>query len=143
MIEFCLREWGIEKIFSIVVDNASSNDSAIDYLKRRMRIEKTLLFNGKYFHLRCAFHILNLIVKDGLKELKSSIKAIRNAIRNAVVFLHSSPSRLNKFREFAVLAKFPSTSTVPKDVKPRWNSTHKMVDVALKFRRVFEMMYEE
>ena len=71
------------------------------------------MFDGKYLHLRCACHILNLIVKDGLKELNCSIKSIRNA----VVFLHSLPSRLSKLREFAVLAKFSSVSTVPMDVK--------------------------
>ena len=134
MIEICLREWRIEKVFSIVVDNASSNDSAIEYLKRRMKIDKTLMYGGKYLHLRCACHILNLIVKDGLKELKSSIKSIRHAI----MFLHSFPSRLNKFREFVVLAKFPNTSTVPMDVKTRWNSTYEMLDIALQYRMVFE-----
>ncbi|XP_073138374.1 zinc finger BED domain-containing protein RICESLEEPER 2-like [Henckelia pumila] len=131
MVEVCLREWGIEKVFSIVVDNASSNDSAIDYLKRRMKGENLLLFEGKYLHLRCACHIINLIVKDGLKELNVSIKAIRNA----VVFIHSSPSRLNKFREFSMLDKFSSTSTVPMDVKTRWNATYKMLEAALKYRK--------
>lgn len=42
MVELCLREWGIEKVFSIVVDNASPNDTAIDYLKRRMKSENSL-----------------------------------------------------------------------------------------------------
>ncbi|KAL6495696.1 hypothetical protein OROGR_030259 [Orobanche gracilis] len=129
------RQWGEE----IVVDNASSNDTTIDYLKKRMKSESTLLFEGKYLHLRCACHILNLIVKDGLKELNASIKSIRNV----VLFIHSSPSRLSKFREFATLAKFASTSTVPMDVKTRWNATYKMLDVALKYRRVFERMSEE
>ncbi|KZV21280.1 hypothetical protein F511_26238 [Dorcoceras hygrometricum] len=89
--------------------------------------------------MRCMCHILNLIVNDGLKELDSSIKVIRNS----VIFIHSSPSRLNKFREFAVLAKFSITSTVPMDVKTRWNATYKMLEVALKYRRVFERMAEE
>ncbi|CAH9082244.1 unnamed protein product [Cuscuta europaea] len=97
------------------------------------------MFEGKYLHLRCGCHILNLIVKDGLKELNDSIESIKNA----VLFIHSSPSRLHKFREFAVLAKFSNTSTVPMDVKTRWNATYKMLEVALKFRRVFERMAEE
>ncbi|XP_042472094.1 zinc finger BED domain-containing protein RICESLEEPER 2-like [Zingiber officinale] len=139
MVEVCLRDWGIEKVFSIVVDNASSNDTAIDYLKRRMKSENLLLFEGKYLHLRCACYIINLIVKDDLKELNVSIKAIKNA----VVFIHSSPSRLNKFREFAILAKFSNTSTVSMDVKTRWNATYKMLEVALKYRRVFKRMTEE
>ncbi|XP_073152733.1 zinc finger BED domain-containing protein RICESLEEPER 2-like [Henckelia pumila] len=79
------------------------------------------------------------MVEDGLKELNVSIKAIRNV----VVFIHSSPSRLNKFREFAMLAKFSSTSTVPMDLKTRWNATYKMLEAALKYRRVFERVTKE
>ena len=139
LIEICLREWGIENLFSIVVDNASSNDTVIEYLKRRMRIDTNMMFDEKYLHLRCAFHILNLIVKDGLKEIKSSIKPIRNA----VLFLYSLPGRLNKLREFAILTKFSSTSTVPIDMKTRWNSIYKMLDIALKYRLVFDRMAGE
>ena len=36
-IENCLLEWGIDKIFTIIVDNASSNDVAISYVKRRLK----------------------------------------------------------------------------------------------------------
>ncbi|KZV51555.1 hypothetical protein F511_05871 [Dorcoceras hygrometricum] len=130
---------GIEKFFSVVVDNASSNNTTIDYWKPRMKSEKSLSFEGKYLHMRCVCHILNLIVNDGLKKLDFSIKVIRNS----VIFIHSSSSRLNKFREFAILAKFSIVSTVPMDVKTRWNATYKMLEVALNYRRVFERMVEE
>lgn len=83
--------------------------------------------------------IINIIVKDGLNELNISIKDIKNA----VVFIHSSPSSLNKFREFAMLAKFSSTSTVPMDVKTRWNATYKMLEVALKYIRMSERIADE
>ncbi|KAF7844465.1 zinc finger BED domain-containing protein RICESLEEPER 2-like [Senna tora] len=36
-IEKCLLGWGIEKVFSITVDNASSNDTAVAYLKKRLK----------------------------------------------------------------------------------------------------------
>lgn len=35
---------GIEKAYLMVVENVSSNDSTIDYLKRIMSIEQNLLF---------------------------------------------------------------------------------------------------
>ena len=36
-IERCLNDWGISKLFTITVDNTSSNDVAIRYLKRKFR----------------------------------------------------------------------------------------------------------
>ena len=33
-IEKCLRDWGIDRIFTITIDNASSNDVAVAYLKK-------------------------------------------------------------------------------------------------------------
>ncbi|XP_022874249.1 zinc finger BED domain-containing protein RICESLEEPER 4-like [Olea europaea var. sylvestris] len=36
MIETCLQDWGIEKVFTITVDNASSNDVDIAYLRRKL-----------------------------------------------------------------------------------------------------------
>jgi hypothetical protein len=35
-IETCLDEWDLKRVFSFTVDNASSNDSAIQYLKKRL-----------------------------------------------------------------------------------------------------------
>ncbi|GAB2281627.1 hypothetical protein Dimus_039485 [Dionaea muscipula] len=102
MLEVCLHDLGIGKVFSIIVDNASSNNAAIDHMKKKFKSKNTLIVDERYLHLRSACHILNLIVKDGLNELKSSIKAIRNA----VAWIHSSPSRLQKFRDFAFLEDF-------------------------------------
>ncbi|KAM3001275.1 hypothetical protein FF2_037587 [Malus domestica] len=33
----CLNDWGIDKVFSITIDNASANDTAIAYIKRRLK----------------------------------------------------------------------------------------------------------
>ncbi|CAH9114517.1 unnamed protein product [Cuscuta epithymum] len=94
-----------------------------------MKIEITLLFEGNYLHLRGGCHILNLIVKNGLKEVNALIESILN-----VLFIHSSPSRLHKFGEFVILAKLYQNKV---------NATYKMLGVALKFRKVFEKMVEE
>ncbi|KAG8488645.1 hypothetical protein CXB51_016713 [Gossypium anomalum] len=35
-LEKCLRDWGIEKVFAITIDNTSSNNVAIDYLRKKL-----------------------------------------------------------------------------------------------------------
>ncbi|KAL4368421.1 hypothetical protein GQ457_05G014440 [Hibiscus cannabinus] len=66
-----LQDWGIDyKIFSITLDNASSNDKMQDYLKDTFNARGALLYGGAYFHVRCAAHVLNIIVKDGLKVIE-------------------------------------------------------------------------
>ena len=96
LIESCLQHWGIERIFTITVDNASANAVAIQLLVRKMRTWRgdALVLNGEYVHMRCCAHILNLVVSDGLKELDDSIIAIRNAAK----YVRSSPSRFESFK---------------------------------------------
>ena len=63
---------------TITVDNASSNDTVIGYLKRHLRSN---VLNGLYIHMRCATHIMNLVVGDGLKINDNAITRVRDAIR--------------------------------------------------------------
>jgi hypothetical protein len=78
----------IDKVFSVTLDNAS-NASAMSKL-----IPKFLGYLGLdlepidrendnlhgLLHQRCACHIINLIVKSGLKRIKVYIEAFRTAI---------------------------------------------------------------
>ena len=64
MIKVILEEYDfINKIFAIEFDNASSNTASILELEKVWK----LAFGGKFFHQRCACHVLNLCVQDGLK----------------------------------------------------------------------------
>lgn len=69
VVESCLHQWGIDHIFTITVDNASSNDVAIEYLRRKTKDRVGSLLGCEFLHMRCCAHILNLIVQDGLKDL--------------------------------------------------------------------------
>ncbi|KAK8453864.1 hypothetical protein SEVIR_5G356450v4 [Setaria viridis] len=50
-------------------------------------------------HQRCACHIINLIVKSGLKRIKAYLEAFRTAIS----FLNSSNQRIATFHNFCIL----------------------------------------
>ncbi|TXG54220.1 hypothetical protein EZV62_019476 [Acer yangbiense] len=115
IIEACLLNWGIERVFTITVDNASANDVAVKYVKRKLSnwVTDGIILEGEFFHVRCCAHILNLIVGEGLKDIHESIISIRNAVR----YVRSSPSR--------------------------WNSTYLMLESALKFKKAFERLEEE
>ncbi|KAK8946379.1 hypothetical protein KSP39_PZI006759 [Platanthera zijinensis] len=114
-IEKCLAEWRIEdKLCALVLDNVSANNIVASTLKGRYRLSLPLA--GKYFHIRCSAHILNLIVKEGLKELDDNIVRIRDAVK----FVLSSPQRLKVF-----------------DCVTRWNSTYHMLKRALEHKDVF------
>ena len=94
-VEECLICWCIKNAMTVKVGNASSNDLAIQYLRRRINHWNGSVLRGDYLHMRCAAHILNLIVKDGLKDLDVSIVKIHGAMK----YVRSSPSRLQKFKE--------------------------------------------
>jgi hypothetical protein len=86
-----LDEWSLtDKIFSFTLDNASANASAMTFL--------TPKFSGYvgsiFLHQKCACHIINLIVKSGLKRLKPYIEAFRVAIS----FLNSSNQRIAAYK---------------------------------------------
>jgi hypothetical protein len=102
-----IDEFGlIDKTFSITLDNASSNAKAIETL--------TPMFAGylgsdpapndddpnkrtyNLVHQRCACHIINLIVKSGLKRIKPYIEDFRTAI----IFLNSSNQRIAMFKNY-------------------------------------------
>ncbi|XP_028754428.1 zinc finger BED domain-containing protein RICESLEEPER 2-like [Neltuma alba] len=138
-IERCLLFWGIDKLFTITVDNASSNDIAISTLKDVLKHWNGLVRDGEFLHLRCCAHILNLIVSDGVKEMHKCIEAIRNAIK----YVRSSLARFRKFKDLVEKMKIDSKSLLSMDCLTRWNSTYMMLENAIKFSSVFERMAKE
>ncbi|WOL08586.1 zinc finger BED domain-containing protein RICESLEEPER 2-like [Canna indica] len=56
-IEKCLNDWGIDKVMTITVDNASSNDTAIAFLKKKMKNwPDGCVMNGEFLQMRCFAH---------------------------------------------------------------------------------------
>ncbi|KAL4652108.1 hypothetical protein ACB092_01G209400 [Castanea dentata] len=135
-IEMCLREWGVDGIFALTVDNASSNGTTIKFLQTVTKDWKGTVLEHEFLHMRCCAHILNLIVRDGLKEIDASIARVREAVRN----VKSSPNRNQIFRSFMERLGIESKCLLRLDVPTRWNSTYLMLDTAEKFEKVFLIM---
>lgn len=137
-LEACLIDWGIKNISTITVDNASSNDVAMGFLKRKLVSWGCSPVRSQYLHMRCIAHILNLIVQDGLKEADGAVRKLRENVR----WIRGSPARLFKFRELATLLAVEEKSSLCLDVSTRWNSTYMMLRNAIPYRAVFEA-YED
>ncbi|KAH0761723.1 hypothetical protein KY290_017796 [Solanum tuberosum] len=85
----CLCDWGLDKIFTITVDNASSNDVTVKELSKIFTKREINFMNGEHFHVRCMAHILILIVQDGFKVPVVSIEWVRKAVK----YIRLSPAR--------------------------------------------------
>ncbi|GKC00986.1 zinc finger BED domain-containing protein RICESLEEPER 2-like protein, partial [Tanacetum coccineum] len=104
-VEMCLLKWGIESnVFTITVDNATANDVAVAYLKSKFANWETTVLEGKWLHVRCTAHVMNLIVQDGLSHIGKSVDCVRAAVK----YVRQSPQRLTKFKEYAEIEKCPS-----------------------------------
>ena len=94
-----LKEWGVhKKVFSVTLDNATSNDSMQDIVKSQLNLDDALLCGGEFFHVRCAAHILNLIVQDGLKVIGDSLHKVRESVKY-VLSSETRDAKLKNLRE--------------------------------------------
>ncbi|KAK3225169.1 hypothetical protein Dsin_005031 [Dipteronia sinensis] len=133
-INTLLCEWGIEKkIFSITLDNASSNKSFVDLLRSQLNLKKALVCNGEFLHIRCCAHIVNLIVQDGLKEIDEVVLKIRECIR----YIRGSQARKQTFLGCCKNVFLDSKMGLKQDVPTRWNSTYLMLQSAIYYRRAW------
>ena len=132
-IEMSLCEWGIDGIFALTVDNASLNLTTIKFLERVTKDWNGTILENEFMHMRCCAYILNLIVREGLKEIDASIAKVLEAMR----YVKSSPNRNQNFRSFIERLGMESKSLLCLDLPTRWNLTYLMLEIAEKFEKVF------
>ncbi|KAL1558990.1 hypothetical protein AAHA92_09384 [Salvia divinorum] len=130
-----LTEWGLTHLFSCTLDNALQNDVAIGVVKTHMELMNIDILGGKYFHMRCVVHILNLIVKDGLKEIGISIRRVRETVR----WLKSSPQRWGLWAKVLDYLgdKIDLKKKLCMNVPTQWNSTYLMLESAIPYAEAF------
>ncbi|KAK8635264.1 hypothetical protein V6N13_023141 [Hibiscus sabdariffa] len=79
-LEKCIRDWGIERVFIVTVDNAYANSVGIEYLRNKLNHRNTCVANVKYMHTRCVALIINLIVQEGVKYASMPVDWVRAAV---------------------------------------------------------------
>ncbi|KAG8379490.1 hypothetical protein BUALT_Bualt07G0093900 [Buddleja alternifolia] len=112
------------KVSTITVDNCTTNDAMLRRLLDRLPT-KDMLLDGKVLHMRCCAHILNLIVKDGLETISSTIERIHDS----VVYWTASPARVEKFEKVARQLNDMEKDMLEKYEK-YWDSCHILMGVA-------------
>jgi hypothetical protein len=125
-----------EKCTFVTLDNASANDLAIRQLKNLINERRPggLDADGSYFHLRCAAHVINLVVKDGLQCILSSITKLRSSVK----YVRGTPARKHLFEDAVRSCGITSDKHPAADVATRWNSTFLMIDSSLPYKPAFE-----
>jgi len=89
VIEQIFVHWKLDKkIFTLTLDNCSANDNAVSLLENKLW-ERTN-FRGRFMHMRCTAHILNILVQDGMSIIQPTVKKIRELMRT----IDSSPTKL-------------------------------------------------
>jgi hypothetical protein len=143
-----VEEFGlIDKVFVVSLDNASANSKAFVILQ--------LVFSGylgsnptptrddplkvQYLlvHQRCACHVINLIVKSGLKRFCPYLENFRTAIN----YLNSSNQRIALFKNYC-FARGIRPRKFDLDMDVRWNSTYLTLKHLLPYKEVFSVWFE-
>jgi hypothetical protein len=87
------------KVFSLTLDNASANASAMTKLIPHLVPDVTgSAIASILLHQRCACHIINLIVKSRLKHIKEKYEDFRRVIS----WLNSSNQHIASFKFFCI-----------------------------------------
>ncbi|WOL13352.1 zinc finger BED domain-containing protein RICESLEEPER 2-like [Canna indica] len=94
---------------------------------------RSFILSGKFFHMRCCAHILNLIVNDGLSIISDAIEKVRESVH----YWTATPKREEKFMETCGQLNISYDKKLILDCKTRWNSTFLMFDVAILYKDVF------
>lgn len=109
-----VEEWQLtDKSVVLVTDNAANMISAAEI--------------GKFPHVKCFAHTLNLAAQRALKLL--AVSRLLGRVRRISVYFHRSTKAKHLFEENQrVVLKLTSPLKVITDVATRWNSAHDMME---------------
>jgi hypothetical protein len=120
------------RLFSVTCDNHSVNDAVVKHLED-WAIENDSPFRASSGHIRCLPHIINLAAKQALLPLAQHLRKIRK-----VAVLCRRSTKISDEVQAVSKKQLCNANGLRfmKDCKTRWNSTHAMLQRAIKLRKV-------
>lgn len=132
-----LDDFGITtKFHAMVTDNAGNMTKAFSILEKIMN-EK---YGRNIYHIRCSAHVFHLAVQDGfgIKKDEPPTNPI-SRLRSSISCIHRSPKLIEELEQLCELSGETFHKPVL-DVSTRWNSTYRMLEIALSQRRALDML---
>ncbi|XP_012700597.1 zinc finger BED domain-containing protein RICESLEEPER 2 [Setaria italica] len=128
-ITSCLMEWELtEQLFTLTLDNANVNNKAVKDIRDALGVG--MFFKGEHLHVKCAVHVLNIMVQAGVKVISNAIGRVRDIVK----VITSTPSRMQIFNTIVQNLGLKAKSGLILDVPHRWNATYDMLHDALKYK---------
>jgi hypothetical protein len=132
-----LFDWNIDKkIFSVTLNNDEANRVCVRDMVVPLNGNDGLCCGGKFFHIRCAAHIINLFVQDGI----SMIKDVTNNIKEIVEKVKNSPILREDFEQRAKDCNMDTIRALSLNVSIQWNSACMMLRDAIYYKEALKRM---
>ena len=116
------------KLLTVATDNCTTMVSVLHKLINFMKIENDV----DIFHIRCAAHVLNLIV--GILYHSSVLKQSISKIRDACKLVRGSSKLAQKMKQYTAINNENDIKIIL-DCEIRWNSTYDMLKVAFQLKK--------
>lgn len=130
-----LHDWGVErKVTAVTTDNGPEMPQAIEALRNELnsKYDRQL---PKYWHIRCACHVVHRGVKDALEPLHATLQKLRSLL-NAIRLSTMNRSLFKEAQEHLQLGIVKDAPAV--DIENRWSSTYLMIEKSYALKTVFE-----
>ena len=86
-----------------------------------------------FFHIRCAYHILNLVARDGLAVINKAL----GKMESLALSVKGSPLQWEELIKCARECGLDTSKGIQLDVTTRWNSTYLMLRDVLHYKPAF------
>ena len=121
-----------------MLENSSSKNLTMNHLQRLLnnRSHPGGTKNSAYFHFQFLAHVINLMVKDGLKVASTSIKQLCAA---SVLYINGSSAWIDAFDKDLETFHINLNKKHPfKDVPTCWNATYLTIESPLMCKLAFQ-----